>query len=359
MYTSGSTGRPKGVVVPHRGVVNRLRWMQQEFGLTTADTVLQKTPYTFDVSVWEFFWPLLAGARLYVAEPEGHRDPEYLIQTIQKESITVIHFVPSMLAMVVQQPGLDRCPSLRLAVASGEALSAALATTWQAASTAELVNLYGPTEASIDVTCWRCRRPEPGPMVPIGRPITGVRLLVAHEGEPVGVGVAGELYLGGVCLADGYLGRPDLTEQAFPPDPGRPGERLYRTGDLVRWTADGVLEYLGRIDTQVKLHGVRIELGEIEALALEHPGVAQAAAAIQDDGQGSRLVLYVVAAPAALSGTAGAELSGLRGALRAQLPPAMVPTSIIELADMPLTSSGKCDRRALPTAARRDSATRL
>jgi amino acid adenylation domain-containing protein len=346
LYTSGSTGRPKGVVVPHRGLVNRLRWMQDEFHLGAADTVLQKTPYTFDVSVWEFFWPLVAGGRLYVAVPEGHRDPEYLVELIRRERVTIVHFVPSMLALFLREPGVAACESLRLVISSGEVLTAALANAFRAVSAADLYNLYGPTEASIDVTSWRCRGPEPGPTVPIGRPITGVRALVLDERRrPVGPGIAGELYLGGVCLADGYLNRPDLTRQAFVPDPTSAGERLYRTGDLVRWAPDGYLEYIGRMDNQVKLHGVRIEPGEIEALALEDATVGEAVAVVRDDGQGPRLVLYVVPA------TPGTNLSGLRGWLGARLPAAMVPTSIVELERMPVTANGKCDRGRLPAPA--------
>ena len=348
IYTSGSTGRPKGVAVAHRGVVNRLLWMQGRVTLGVGDVVLQKTPYTFDISVWEFLWPLISGARLVMARPEGHRDPEYLAEVIRAERITVTHFVPSMLAVFLSAVEPGTCPSLRHVVCSGEALTAPVANRFTAEHDARLYNLYGPTEATIEVTAWTCRRPEPDASVPIGVPISGVLTAVRDaRGRPVADGELGELHLGGDCLARGYLRRPDLTDAVFIDDPFAPGVRLYRTGDLVRRDTEGVIRYFGRADDQVKLAGVRIELGEIESTAVEYAGVDNAAAVVRQDGPGSaRLALYV--APR-LSGEA---VAGLREHLRAQLPAAFLPAVIVPLAELPVTANGKCDRAALPAPPR-------
>ncbi|MGW7712674.1 non-ribosomal peptide synthetase, partial [Streptomyces sp. NPDC054771] len=265
IYTSGSTGRPKGVVVAHEGVVNRLAWMQEDYGLGASDRVLQKTPVGFDVSVWEFFWPLTAGATLVVARPDGHRDPGYLAEVIRTERVTVAHFIPSMMQVFLLEPAARMCVSLRAVFASGEALSPELRDAFLRDLNVPLHNLYGPTEASIDVTAWACR---PGTeTVPIGGPVGNTRTYVLDANlQPAPVGVPGELYLAGVQLARGYLGRPGLTAERFVACPfGTPGERMYRTGDLARWRADGTLDYLGRTDDQVKVRGFRIELGEIEA----------------------------------------------------------------------------------------------
>ncbi|HLL46748.1 MAG TPA: amino acid adenylation domain-containing protein, partial [Longimicrobiaceae bacterium] len=269
IYTSGSTGRPKGVMNQHRGVVNRLVWMQRAYELSPHEAVLQKTPFSFDVSVWEFFWPLLAGARLVVARPQGHTDPGYLVRTIRREGITTVHFVPSMLQVFLEHPEAGTCSGLARVVCSGEALPAPLVRRFHDRLPASaLYNLYGPTEAAVDVTAWSC---EPGTAragVPIGRPVANTRIyLLDALGEPVPAGVAGELHVGGVQVARGYLGRPELTAERFLPDPfsPAPGARLYRTGDLGRWLPDGAIEYLGRSDFQVKVRGFRIEPGEVEA----------------------------------------------------------------------------------------------
>ncbi|WP_156525200.1 non-ribosomal peptide synthetase, partial [Rhodococcus ruber] len=278
IFTSGSTGRPKGVAVSHAAIVNRLVWMQGRYGLTGADVVLQKTPFTFDVSVWEFFWPLQVGARLVVAAPDGHRDPAYLAALMAEQSVSVVHFVPSMLAVFVAEPTVADLPSLRYVFASGEALPGAVAARLRTLVPGAAVhNLYGPTEAAVDVTFHEVTDADVV-SVPIGAPVwnTGVFVLDGRL-HPVPVGVPGELYLAGVQLARGYVGRSDLTADRFVANPfGAAGERLYRTGDLVTWTAGGELEYLGRTDFQVKLRGLRIELGEIEAALLEVPAVAQA-----------------------------------------------------------------------------------
>jgi amino acid adenylation domain-containing protein len=339
IYTSGSTGRPKGVMVTHAAICNRLRWMQDAHPLTPADRVLQKTPLTFDVSLWELFWPLLTGAVMVLARPGGHRDRAQLVDVIRRHGVTTVHFVPSLLADFLEEPGAGRCRSLRRVFSSGEALPADLARRCLATLDTELHNLYGPTEAAVDVTWWPCRRGAFEPSVPIGRPIANVRAHVLDgELRPVPAGAAGELWLGGVQLARGYLDRPDLTAERFLPDPlGEPGGRLYRTGDGARWRPDGGLDYLGRLDQQVKLRGIRIELGEVEAALRAHPAVADAAAAVRAE----RLVAYVVARRVQ-------AVDELRECLAQRLPAAMVPASIVALPALPLTSSGKLDRAALP-----------
>ena len=357
IYTSGSTGRPKGVMSTHRGIVNRIAWMQRAYGLTPADRVLQKTPVSFDVSVWELFWPLVVGARLVLARPGGHRDPAYLMRRIEEHGVTTLHFVPSMLQVFLaqlSQTGLDRCRSLRRVMASGEALPAELAARFHellggTPETAELHNLYGPTEASVDVTAHRTL---PGPArrtVPIGRPIANLGIwLLDAELLPVPLGVPGELYIGGIGgtgLARGYLRRPGLTAERFVPHPlGRPGERLYRTGDLARFAADGEIEFLGRTDDQVKLRGFRIEPGEIEAALAGHPAVREAVVVAREEGSGEvRLAAYVVPAGPG----PGPEVGELRDALRRVLPEHMVPADFAFIDALPLTPSGKVDRGAL------------
>ena len=344
IYTSGSTGRPKGAMNRHGAILNRLDWMQEEYRLGPHDRVLQKTPVSFDVSVWELFWPLLAGACLVVARPGGHRDPTYLAQVLRREGITTLHFVPSMLRAFLAEPTVGGCTSVRQVMASGEALPAELRDACLARLPgSELHNLYGPTEAAVDVTHWACRAG--GGPVPIGRPIANLRTHVLDRDlDPVALGVAGELYLGGAGLARGYHGRPALTAERFLPDPvGSPGDRLYRTGDLARWRDDGSLDFLGRVDFQVKLRGFRIELGEIESALTAHPEVSAAAVAVREEGEEARLVGYVVSAP-----DAAPTVAALREHLGRSLPEHMVPALWVFLEELPLTASGKLDRRRLP-----------
>jgi acyl carrier protein len=321
--------------------------MQEAYGLTAEDRVLQKTPFGFDVSLWEFFWPLLFGARLVFARPEGHKDAQYLVDLIARQRVTTLHFVPSMLEAFLEAPGLASLSTLRRVMASGEALPAQLVRRFFARlGDAELHNLYGPTEASVDVSFWPCVPEPPGSLVPIGRPIDNHRLHVVDrylELQPVGV--AGELLLGGPGLARGYLGRPDLTAGVFIPDPfgGAPGGRLYRTGDLARRLPDGNVDLLGRTDHQVKLRGFRIELGEIESVLARHPAVRAAAVLLRRDlPAGGGLVAYV-----ALDGEKP-PVDSLRGWLERRLPGYMVPAAFIALESLPLTANGKVDRRALP-----------
>ncbi|MFD1149636.1 amino acid adenylation domain-containing protein [Saccharothrix hoggarensis] len=294
IYTSGSTGRPKGVVVQHGAIVNRLVWMQHQYPIAAGDRVVQKTPCTFDVSVWEFFWPLTVGATLCVARPGGHRDSRYLADLIRAERITVAHFVPSMLDVFLDEPSAADCPSLELVVCSGEALSAELRDRFFRGSSARLENLYGPTEAAVDVTYHSCSPDDAEPVVPIGRPVWNTRVHVLDD--RMREATEGELYLGGAQLALGYLNRPGLTAERFVADPfGPPGARLYRTGDLGRRRPDGAVEYLGRADDQVKIRGMRVELGEVESALAAHPAVARAAVAVHRDGSGSAVpVAYAV-----------------------------------------------------------------
>ncbi|NHC45390.1 amino acid adenylation domain-containing protein [Motilibacter sp. K478] len=345
IYTSGSTGRPKGVVVPHRGIVNRLLWMQDAYRLGPDDRVVQKTPSGFDVSVWEFFWPLLAGSTLVLARPGAHRDPAYLAELFVRERITTAHFVPSMLEAFLDEPAAaGAARSLRRVVCSGEALAEATARRFHATLPGvALHNLYGPTEASVDVTAWECRPDAPAGPVPIGRPVWNTRTYVLDAaGRPAPIGAAGELHLAGVQVADGYLNRPELTAERFLPDPFVPGERMYRTGDLARWRFDGALDYVGRNDDQVKIRGQRIELGEVESVLRAHAGVATGAVVAREDRPGDRyLAAYVVPARAL-------EVSELREHLTAALPDAMVPTAYVLLDALPVTVNGKLDRAALP-----------
>ncbi|HEV8156631.1 MAG TPA: amino acid adenylation domain-containing protein, partial [Gaiellales bacterium] len=360
IYTSGSTGKPKGAANTHAGLHNRLAWMQDAYGLTGDDVVLQKTPFSFDVSVWEFFWPLIVGARLVMAAPGVHRDPARLVETIRREGVTTLHFVPSMLQAFIEHVAWEQTEdvpawaSLRRVICSGEALPAELRDrVGKYLPQVQLENLYGPTEASIDVTRWACAGDQSAE-VPIGRPIWNTQAYVLDGGlEPVPAGVVGELYIAGVGLARGYLNRASLTAERFVADPngsshGSAGSRMYRTGDLARWRADGVLEFLGRADAQVKLRGFRIEPGEIEAALVGQPGVSQAAVIARPDGQngaggGQRLIGYVVGAAGTVLDTAA-----LRAALSRQLPDYMVPSALVVLERLPLTPNGKLDRRALP-----------
>jgi len=387
IYTSGSTGQPKGAMIAHRAIVNRLRWMQDTYQLTAADAVLQKTPFSFDVSVWEFFWPLISGARLVLAQPGGHKDAAYLVGLIARSQITTLHFVPPMLRVFLEEPDLKNCTSIRRVICSGEALPYDLQEHFFAQLDAELHNLYGPTEAAIDVTAWVCQRGGARQTVPIGRPIANTQIyLLDAQLDPVPIGVSGELYIGGVQLARGYFARPDLTAERFIPNPfaevsgsgygvlgaevsdirhPTPDPRLYRTGDQARYAPDGSIEYLGRLDDQIKIHGYRIELGEIEAILAQHHAVRAVAVVLWEQRPGDqRLLAYVVPAEtlnderrtmngpewssSAFSVQRSALVAELRTFLQERLPSYMIPAQIIVLEALPLTVNGKLDRRALP-----------
>ncbi|NTX68909.1 enterobactin non-ribosomal peptide synthetase EntF [Lelliottia amnigena] len=358
IFTSGSTGRPKGVMVGQTAIVNRLLWMQNHYPLTAQDVVAQKTPCSFDVSVWEFWWPFIAGAKLVMAEPDAHRDPLAMQQFFAHYGVTTTHFVPSMLAAFVASLTPENagcCASLKQVFCSGEALPTALCREWEELTHAPLHNLYGPTEAAVDVSWYPAfgdaLAAVSGNSVPIGFPVwnTGLRILDGLM-RPVPFGVAGDLYLTGIQLAQGYLGRPDLTASRFIADPFAPGERMYRTGDVARWLDNGAVEYLGRSDDQLKIRGQRIELGEIDRAMLSLPDVAQAVAhacvfnqAAATGGDARQLVGYVVS-------ESGLPLDreALLDALKAQLPSHMVPVVLLQISELPLSANGKLDRKALP-----------
>ncbi|MFI8416730.1 enterobactin synthase subunit F [Serratia sp. NPDC078593] len=360
IFTSGSTGRPKGVLVGHQAIVNRLLWMQNHYPMASDDVVLQKTPCSFDVSVWEFFWPLMVGAQLVMAPPEAHRDPQQLQHLIARHRVTTMHFVPSMLAAFVSALDSDdavgQCASLRRVFCSGEALPAELCRLWQSRTAVPLHNLYGPTEAAVDVS-WHPAWGEAlaavtAANVPIGLPVwnTGLRILDARL-RPVPPGVAGDLYLTGVQLAHGYLGRAELTASRFVADPFGNGDRMYRTGDVARWLPGGEVEYLGRSDDQLKIRGQRIELSEIDHALLSLPGVQQAVShalvlegtPAETGGDTRQLVGYLVAQPGV-----SLDLDVLKAALADRLPPHMVPVALVAMDSLPLSANGKLDRKALP-----------
>ncbi|MBE9001845.1 amino acid adenylation domain-containing protein [Nostoc sp. LEGE 12447] len=338
IYTSGSTGKPKGAINTHQGLCNRLLWMQDTYQLKECDKVLQKTPFSFDVSVWEFFWPLFTGATLVVAKPGGHQDASYLVELIAQQQITTLHFVPSMLQVFLEEPGLENCYSIKRVICSGEALLLELQQRFFERLNSELHNLYGPTEAAIDVTAWCCQANNNERFVPIGRPISNIQIYILDKQfQPVPIGISGELYIGGVGLARGYWNRPELTNEKFISSPFDSKKYLYKTGDLARYRADGTIEFLGRIDHQVKLRGFRIELGEIETVIAQHSNVRETVVIANEN----RLSAYVVP-------TATFSVNELRLFLKEKLPEYMLPSAFIVLEVLPLTPNGKVDRRALP-----------
>ncbi|HXZ14613.1 MAG TPA: amino acid adenylation domain-containing protein [Roseiarcus sp.] len=347
IYTSGSTGTPKGAMNEHGAVVNRLSWMQTRYGLDSTDAVLQKTPYSFDVSAWEFFWPIAQGARLVMARPGGHTSPSYLMEIIRREAITTLHFVPSMMRLFLEEAEPESCRGVRRVIAGGEALSADLISQFlKQFPGAELTHSYGPTETAIAVTAWTIVPEHAGALAPIGRPIANTRIYILdRHGEPVPTGAAGEIHIGGVPVGRGYLKRPDLTAERFLPSPFVEGDRLYKTGDLGRYLPNGDIMFLGRNDFQVKIRGFRIELGEIEARLSQHPSVREAVVLARDDSSGDkRLVAYCTPRADALP----ADPEALRARLSAWLPDYMVPAAYVRLDVFPLTQSGKLDRNALP-----------
>ncbi len=347
IFTSGSTGKPKGAMNTHRGIANRLFWMQEAFQLNETDRVLQKTPFSFDVSVWEFFWPLLVGAQLVIARPGGHKDSDYLVKLITEQNITTIHFVPSMLQIFLEDRNISKCTSLKRVICSGEALPYELQKRFFSRLKAGLYNLYGPTEAAVDVTYWECQPDSELKTVPIGRAISNTQLYILDKNMlPVPVGVAGELYIGGVQVAKGYINRPELTAERFIPDPFSkiPSGRLYKTGDLARFLPDGNIEYLGRLDFQVKIRGLRIELGEIETILGEHQAVREVVVTAREDTPGDkRLVAYIVPQQ-----NIQTNIGQLRDYLKERLPDYMIPAAFVLLSALPLNPNGKVDRRSLP-----------
>lgn len=353
IYTSGSTGKPKGCMLSHQAICNRLFWMQEQYQLDERDRVLQKTPFTFDVSVWELFWPLLAGACLVIAKPGGHKDSHYLVDTIVQENITICHFVPSMLRFFIQHPGAGRCTALRHMFTSGEALPYDLMMDVMNRLPAKLHNLYGPTEAAVDVTYWECED-RADKKVPIGLPITGIQIYILDSQlQEVPRGEEGELHIGGQGLAKGYLNRPEMTEEKFIRNPFsmEKDARLYKTGDRARLLPDGTIEFLGRIDFQVKLRGNRIELGEIEAVIRDYETVNDCVVAVKESvADDPKLVAYIVANESPPSP------KQLRDYVRSKLPEFMVPNIVAMLDALPVTQHGKLDRAALPWPLKEEAA---
>jgi amino acid adenylation domain-containing protein/non-ribosomal peptide synthase protein (TIGR01720 family) len=347
IYTSGSTGRPKGALIRHGGIVNYVGWMTATFPLTAGDKVLQLAGMSFDISVWEMFWPWSRGAAVVLARPDGYKDPQYIAEVMEREAITSAHLVPSMLRALLPLAA-DRTLALRWLFASAEALPLDVLTAWEQASpSTTFVNMYGATEVSVDSTAWWCDSSRG--RVLVGQPIANQQVHVLDErGEPAPVGVPGEAFLGGASVGRGYLGRPGLTAARFVPDPfGRPGARLYRTGDLVRWLPEGQLDFLGRLDHQVKIRGFRVELGEVGSCLATHPGLDRTVVVAREDQPGQkRLVAYVVP-----SGSDAPTTSELRGHVRAALPDHMVPAAFVVLETLPLNPNGKIDRAALPVPA--------
>lgn len=347
IYTSGSTGKPKGTINLHKGLHNRLMWMQDVFKLNSSDRILQKTPYSFDVSVWEFFWPLMFGATLVVAKPDGHKDPNYLRSLIKEKRITTIHFVPTMLQAFLEVPDIRiACRSLKRVICSGEALSWSLQKNFFTKLDTDLFNLYGPTEASIDVTYWKCHQDDNMHIVPIGKPISNTQIYILDENLiPVPIGVPGELYIGGVNLARCYLNRPELTEKSFVPNPFQtPGaDRLYKSGDKARFQEDGTIEYLGRLDNQVKIRGLRIELGEIEHHINAYEGIKECGVIDYRNKDSVSLVAYIT-----LQKDAEVDWDVLKQYLNRILPEYMVPSLFMVLDELPISRHGKLDRKKLP-----------
>ncbi len=350
IYTSGSTGRPKGVMIEHRSVVNRLHWMQAAYPIEYGDVILQKTPYYFDVSVWELFWWSMTGATLAFLRPGGEKIPMLLVDAIRRHRVTVLHFVPSMLnAFLEYLDGRDAASmaglaSLRQVFASGEALMPAHVRKFNLVfgGRSRLTNLYGPTEATVDVTYYDCPIDNDFERIPIGRPIHNTQLFIIKDGQPAPIGEPGELCLAGVGLARGYLNNPGLTAEKFTDNPVRPGERIYRTGDIARWLPDGNVEYLGREDHQVKIRGLRIELGEIENTIKEFPGVTDCVVVVKRYSESVILIVAYLVERTSL------DRAALKAHLKERLPEYMVPSHFERIDAIPLTATGKADRKALP-----------
>jgi amino acid adenylation domain-containing protein len=338
-------------MINHQGLFNRLICMQEKYALSYLDHILQKTPFTFDVSVWEILLPLITGALEVIAKPHGHKDIEYIYNIIKDKNISVIHFVPSMLDLYLQTKNTKQenhnHKSLRLTIASGEALPFNLTKEHYSKCASEIHNLYGPTEASIDVTAYACNLKQYQTSIPIGRPISNTQIYILDSYmNPVPVGVNGEIYIGGAGLARGYLNRPDLTAERFIPNPfGEESLRLYRTGDLARYLPDGNIEFLGRIDDQVKIRGFRIELGEIESVLCSHGNISQAVIVVREDEPGHKqLVAYVVEEEDGSTMT-----TDLQEFLSKKLPDYMIPAFFVFMDKIPLTSNGKIDKKSFPS----------
>jgi amino acid adenylation domain-containing protein len=352
IYTSGSTGRPKGVMIEHRSVINRLNWMQRTYPLARDDVILQKTPFCFDVSVWELFWWSLYGAKMCLLRPGGEKNPPALIEAIETHRVSVLHFVPSMLNVFLEYLAgkatteSARLSSVRRVFASGEMLSSSHVRKFHQSFFsdvhAKLTNLYGPTEATVDVTYFDCPSEENCRKIPIGKPIDNTKIFILREGDLLGVGEAGELCISGVGLGRGYVNNQTLTDEKFVLNPYLPGQRLYRTGDIARWLPDGNIEYLGREDFQIKIRGLRIELGEIESTIREFPGIKDCVVVSKSYSESIALIFaYIVAVE-------GMIVEDLKQHLRMHLPDYMIPNQFVEIDAVPISPNGKADRKALP-----------
>jgi len=334
-------------MIEHRALVNRLRWMQSAYPIGTGDVILQKTPYSFDVSAWELFWWALEGAALAFLVPGGERNPLAIVDTVRKHRVSVMHFVPSMLNVFLEYldakgpAAMQALRSLRQVFASGEALAPSHVRRFNALLDARLTNLYGPTEATVDVSYFDCPRGRDIDVIPIGRPIHNTRLYILRDGREAAIGETGELCIAGIGLARGYLNKPALTAEKFVDNPVNPGERIYRTGDLARWLPDGNVEYLGREDHQVKIRGLRVELGEIESTLREYPGVIDCMAAVEKHSESVMILVAHVVSRSEL------DVAAVKQYLRHRLPDYMVPHRFERIPEMPLTSSGKADRKAV------------
>lgn len=354
IYTSGSTGRPKGVMIPHAAICNHMLWMKEQFPLETTDLVMQRTPYSFDASVWEFYAPLITGSRLYIAEEGGNRDPDYLVEKIIQHSISILQVVPSMLRLLLEHPRIDQCISLKRVYCGGSALPLKSVQAFYRLLPAQLYNLYGPTEATIDASCWHCSIEKDHERASIGRPIPNTKYYVLDKAmNPVPMGVPGELWIGGPGLARGYMGNPSLTAAKFLPDPfsGKPGERIYRTGDRVRYRSDGNLEYLERIDQQVKLRGFRIEPGDIESAIRSYGPVKDALVLLhQHENDEQQLIAYIVPENIDVTEVTACNqlISSINDHLHKKLPEFMVPAVLMIIDSMPLQPNGKIDTNMLP-----------
>src|SRR2546421_112459 len=352
IYTSGSTGKPKGVMIEHRSLVNRLHWMQRAYPIGEGDVILQKTPYYFDVSVWELFWWAIQGAKLCFLMPGGERNPLAIVESIKRHHVSVMHFVPSMLNVFLEyldaKPAsvLNGLASVRRVFASGEALTPShvrkFNDIWGTRTGTRLTNLYGPTEATVDVSYFDCPAHNEFDTIPIGRPIDNIRLYVIRDGEQVAIGETGELCIAGIGVARGYLNNAALTLEKFTDNPVNPGERIYRTGDVARWLPDGNIEYLGREDHQVKIRGLRIELGEIENTVREYAGITDCVAVVKRYSETVILIIAYVVCKSDL------EVEGLKRYLKQHLPDYMIPNRFERIDAIPVTPSGKADRKALP-----------
>jgi len=352
IYTSGSTGKPKGVMIEHRSLVNRLHWMQHAYPIDRGDVILQKTPYSFDVSVWELFWWALQGATLCFLMPGGERNPLAIVEAIRKHHVSVMHFVPSMLNVFLEYLDgkaaavLRSLASVRQVFASGEALAPSHVRKFNdilgTKTGARLTNLYGPTEATVDVSYFDCPAHNDFEIIPIGRPIHNIRFYIIRDGQQVAIGETGELCIAGVGLGRGYLNNTTLTDEKFADNPVNPGERIYRTGDVARWLPDGNIEYLGREDHQVKIRGLRIELGEIENTIRGYPGITDCVARVKKYSESIILIVAYLVCKSDL------EVEGLKHYLKKQLPAYMIPNHFEKIDEIPLTPSGKADRKALP-----------